>query len=428
MEWRAYPVLPDDDPRYAEFELGLRDGAARVLAYLAARRDDPEIDLAAATRLPIRVGTGLGREPTTAALSTLKARGLVGTTAVARDAPGRPPKGWVAAADAATLPWRVRATHATALLERAAELAGAFGVEPPDGWLDGVEPPTAPVDDAVPLEVGLNWTPNGLHAPLIAADALGVYDEHGLAVDLAAERGSGAALDALRSGRVDVAVVGAASLCRAERGAFLPLALLRRRSLALLYTTTERLGEPFVGVEQLRGRRLATTPDSEVGRLARLFLSRAGVLAETEVAVTDGEERERLLDGSADVATGMPVDAHELTAEGFEVSTLSVSDHFPVPGPALVTTSETAVERPDALARLLAGTVAGAAAARRDVGRVAALVADRSGEEPASERRRVESAVGRTAEPAPISDRGWGWQTADDWERIRAALEQEAPS
>jgi len=430
MHWREYPVLPEDDDLLAEFRLGLGDDAARVLAYLAGRRERPDIDPKEATRLTVRVGTGLGREATIEALSTLEDLGLVTTTTVSSDSGGRPPKGWTAAADADTLGRRLRRRHSRRLLERAGEVANYLGTSLPVEWPGPVDE-TVGVDDVdepvgvADLSVALNWVPNGLHAPLIAATDIGIYADHGLGVEFESARGSGAALERLRSGAVDLAVVGAASLCRAERGTFVPLALLYQRSMAVLYTTTGRLGEPFESVEQLRGRRLAVTPDSEVGRLARLFLAQAGVLEEVEIVPTSGEEREALERGDADVATGMPIDPHELAAAGHDVSSLSVADHFPVPGPALVTTGATAAP-PGTVTRFLMGTLAGTAAVQRDPGRAAASVAERSGDDVTSERWRLEHAIGRSADGRLLREHGWGWQTIEDWKRLDAALRQEA--
>lgn len=422
MRWREYPVIPDDDERLASFRYSLDEGAARALAYLAGRRDHPDIDPDAATRLAIRVGTGLGRDTAIDALSTLEARGLVETTTIGSDARGRPPKGWVVAGDPDALRWRLRATHAQELLTTSAAVATAFDTALPDDWPDEHAVPAGGGATADPLDLSLNWTPNGLHAPLVAADGFGRYDDHGLAVTLDAARGSGAAIDRLVAGKTDVAVAGAASLCLADDADLVPLALVHPRSLAVLYTTTERLGEPLDSVEQLRGRRLAVVADSEVGRLARLFLAQAGVLDDVEIVPTEGEERDALVDGRADVATGMPTDPHELDAAGHEVHTLAVADHFPVPGPALVTRADVARRCPDVLTRLLMGTVAGAATARREPDRTAELVAERSGESVGTERWRLDSAHERA--DALDTDHAWGRQTVAGWERLRAALEQ----
>lgn len=426
MRWREYPVLPDDDPRFTEFRLGLGDDAARVLAYLVGRRESDDVAPDEATRLAVRVGTGLGREPTIAALSTLEDAGLVTETTVSRDAGGRPPKGWVAAADADVLARRLRGWHGRRLLERAGEVAPRFGASLPAGWPEGIDPPTGPEGGDTGLTVALNWVPNGLHAPLLAAADSGAYADHGLDVELEAARGSGAALDRLDAGAADVAVVGAASLCRADRGRFVPLALLHRRSMAVLYTTAERLDGPLTSVEQLRGRRLAVTPDSEVGRLARLFLARAGVLDAVELVRTRGEERTALVRGEADVATGMVVDPHELEAAGHEVSSLSVADHFPVPGPALVTDTATATAEPGTVARFLMGTLAGTAAALQSPERAARNVAERSGEGVASERRRIEHTLAGSTDGRVFEAHGWGWQTNEGWARLDDALRQEA--
>lgn len=425
MRWREYPVLPEDDPRLEEFQLSLGSDAARVLAYLVGRRESSKITADEAPRLTIRVGTGLGRDATIAALSRLEDAGLVTATTVSRDAAGRPPKGWVVTAGPETLAWRLRRDHGRRLLERARAVAAHFGTPLPEDWLGGVELPEAGVEGRDHLAVTLNWVPNGLHAPLIAAADFGIYDAHGLDVEFESARGSGAAVDRLTDGAADVAIVGAASFCRAERQALVPLALLHQRSMAVLYTTTSRLGEPFTSVEQLRGCRLAVTPDSEVGRLARLFLAQAGVLEDVEIVPTAGEERDALERGDADVATGMPSDPRELEDAGRDVSSLSVADHFPVPGPALVTSQDVAMDAPGTVARFLMGTLGGAVAARGDPDRVATSVAAWSDDDVESERWRLDHALD-SADGGLVREHGWGWQTVEAWERLQAALRQEA--
>jgi ABC-type nitrate/sulfonate/bicarbonate transport system substrate-binding protein len=426
MHWREFPVLPADDALFEEFRAGADTTVARVLAYLVRRRTDPEVEPAEATRLAIRVGTGLGREPVIGALSTLCADGLVAETTVDRGRPGRPPKGWVAAHDRETTARLVRSHHGDRLLERADEVARHFEVDLPDTWLAAVDArDVTPVDDT-DLTVTLNWLPNGLHAPLVAAVEFGHYERVGLTVTLESARGSGAAAERLRTGRTDLALVGAASVCSAAPASFVPLAHLRRRSLAVLYTTAERAGTPFTSVEQVRGRRLAVTPDSEVGRLARLFLARTGVLDSVDIVAVSGEERTALARGDADVATGMPVDAHELSEAGFEVSSLAVADHFPVPGPALVTTADSLRADPVAIHRFLVGTVAGVTTAHQRPAETATRVAERSGNTVANERWRIDHARSRAAERGLEDEHGWGRQTVEAWERLQTALRQEA--
>ncbi|SEO90657.1 ABC-type nitrate/sulfonate/bicarbonate transport system, substrate-binding protein [Halogranum amylolyticum] len=419
MRWREYPVLPDGDARFEAFRTGLDDDAARVLAYLVGRRESDNVESNEATRLELRVGTGLGRDATIEALTTLETRDLVRCTTVARDSRGRPPKGWTTAADRETLSTRIRSHHSYRLCERADEVARRLGATPPSDWLDDVEPTVPASDTTAELTVVLNWVPNGLHAPLIAATDFA--ERNGVEITLESARGSGSALKQLRTGSADIAVVGAASFCRDAEESFVPLALLFQRSMAVLYTTTERLGEPFTTVEQLRGRRLAVSPDSEVSRLARLFLAQSRLLDDVEIVAVAGEEREALVDGDAAVATGMPIDVRELAAAGYDVSSLAVADHFPVPGPALVTTAAKLRREPATVLRFLMGTVAGATAARTHPERTARRVADRSDDDVASERWRIERVRDQS-----VGERGWGWQTLAAWERLEAALRSEA--
>ncbi|MFD1514170.1 ABC transporter substrate-binding protein [Halomarina rubra] len=425
MHWREFPVLPADETLFEGFRAGLDTRAARILAYLVRRRTDPEIETAEATRLSIRIGTELGREPTIAALSTLCANGLVEETTVDRERPGRPPKGWVAVHDSETTMRLVQSHHSYGLLEQADEVAKHFEVALPDAWFETVDPEDVTPVDRTSLTVALNWMPNGLHAPIIAAVESGHYERAGLDITLEPARGSGAATEHLRTGQADVALIGAASVCSAAPESFVPLAQLRQRSLAVLYTTTERLGAPFTSVEQVRGHRLAVTPDSEVGRLARLFLAHTGILDSVDIVAVSGEERTALARGDADVATGMPFDAYEFSEAGYEVSSLAVADHFPVPGPALVTTADTLQAGPKTMHRFLMATIAGVVTVHQQPEETAVQVATQSGDAVENERWRIDHAQSRAAERGVGRDHGWGRQTVEGWERLQVALRQE---
>jgi len=415
---REFPVLGDEDERAVEgFAAGLDREAARVLAYLVGREDSDRFSGEAASRLAVRVGVDLGRGRVSDVLSTLTDRGLITETTVESEAPGRPPKGWHADAGYDETLARVRALHSAALLDRAASVAATLG---DDVDVDVVTP--SPDRDAGVIDVGLNWEPNGLHAPLFA----GAYADHGVDVTLSGCRGSRAALSAVADGDVDVGLTGAATFLRADADGHdvIPLALYYQRAMVVLYTTRETFGGPLRSVEDVRGRRVAMPAGSETGALGRLFLSQAGVLDDVTAVRADGEERAALLDGDADVATGVFTDPLELEAAGHDVDSVLVADHFPVPGPAFVARRETLRDRPGTLRGFLEGAMAGWTAARLDPAAAVSDLGDRSDESAAVERHKLEQALDRFAGSDDVEKNGWGWHSAETWQRLRIALEQ----
>jgi ABC-type nitrate/sulfonate/bicarbonate transport system substrate-binding protein len=423
---REFPILGDEDAQTVEaFATGLDREAARVLAYLVGREESDRFSGEAASRLAVRVGVDLGRGRVSDVLGTLTDLGLVVETTVDSEAPGRPPKGWRADAGHDRTLTRVRALHADALLDQAATVASTLD---DDVGVDGsirADDTTAPRPsdrDAGHVEVGLNWEPNGLHAPLFA----GAYADHGVDVTLTGCRGSRAALSAVADGDVDVGLTGAATYLRAcTSGDVVPLALYYQRAMVTLYTTRSAFGGPLRSVEDVRGRRVAMPAGSETGALGRLFLAQAGVVDDVTVVRADGEEREALLDGDADVATGVFTDPLELEAAGHDVDSVLLADHFPVPGPAFVVRPETLRERPDALRGFLEGAMAGWTAARADPAAAVTALPDPVAAA-ADERRKLDGAFERFAGGDAVEKNGWGWHSSETWERLRVALEQAA--
>ncbi|MFB6102240.1 MAG: ABC transporter substrate-binding protein [Haloplanus sp.] len=419
MRVREFPVLGDEDEHAVEaFAAGLDREAARVLAYLVGRAESDRFSGEAASRLAVRVGVDLGRGRVSEVLATLTDLGLVAETTVDSDAPGRPPKGWRAAAGHDRTLSRVRSLHSEALLDQAATVASTLG---DDFDVDPTGTDAADRDGA-PVAVGLNWEPNGLHAPLFA----GSYRDHGVDVTLTGRRGSRAALSAVADGDVDVGLTGAATLLRAHAAGhdIVPLALYYQRAMVVLYTTRSAFGGPLRSVEDVRDRRIAMPAGSETGALSRLFLSQAGVVDDVTVVQADGEERQALLGGDADVATGVFTDPLELEAEGHDVDSVLVADHFPVPGPAFVVRRETLQERPAALRGFLEGTMAGWTAARTDPTAAIDAVVERNGEAPAAERRKLDQALDRFAGGDAVEKNGWGWHSVETWQRLQIALGQ----
>lgn len=419
MRTREFPVLGPEDDRFVDaLAVGLGRVEARVLAYLALRTED---ELGPASRLAVRVGTDLGRTRTGEALSTLEDAGLVRSTPIERDTSGRPRKGWEATAEQADLTAAVRRRHAGRLVDRARTVTNSVaGTDPTDA------DPAAVAFDGFEgaCRLVLNWTPNGFHGPLFLAAERDFYQ--GVDLTVRSARGSGQALKRVESGAADVGVVGSAVACQALAAGrpIAPVALLYQRAMTVLYTVRSVFGAELTSVEQLRGRSVAMPPGAETALLARLFLSQAGILDDIDVVEAGGEERDDLLDGGADVVTGMAADPPALAAEGYAVDSILVSEQFPVPGPALVAHADALADPPAALGGFLNGTMRGVVAATHDREAAAAAVAARSDDGVAAERRRLDVALDGFAQSDAVRAHGWGWQSTDDWQRLRMALEQ----
>jgi ABC-type nitrate/sulfonate/bicarbonate transport system substrate-binding protein len=416
VQVREFPVLGDEDERTVEaFAMGLDREAARVLAYLVGREGSDRFSGEVASRLAVRVGVDSGRGRVSDVLSTLTDLGLVEETTVDSEAPGRPPKGWRASADCDQTLARVRRLHAEALLEQAATVAATLG--------DDIDiDPTESTEQTHPIEVGLNWNPNGLHAPLFAS----TYTDHGVDVTFTGCRGSRAALSAVADGNVDIGLTGAATLLRGHAAGhdLVPLALYYQRAMVVLYTTRSAFDGPLRSVEDVRGRRVIMPDGSETGALGRLFLSQAGVVDDVTVVPAKGEERTALLNGGADVATGVFTDPLELEAEGHDVDSVLVADQFPVPGPALVVRRETLRDRPAALRGFLQGTMGGWTDATVDPEAAVEALDGRGDDPPAAERYKLEQALDRFTGGDAVETHGWGWHSQETWQRFRVALGQ----
>lgn len=416
LHTEAFPVLDDDEAALvADLAVGLADPTARVLAYLVARRDSDGVDAEFASKLDVRVGAGLGRSKIEAALSALEGRDVVERTTAEGQSRGRPTAEWAATGNAAETTARIRETHAAALLDRATRTADAFEVRDSRASTD--------LDSNV--RVGLNWAPNCFHAPLVAA-AAGPFADRGFDVSFTTCRGSRSALERLQSGDADVVVGGGATVvqAQAEGSPVVPLALLSQRAATTLYTTRDAFGAVFESVEQARGCRVAMPTGSETAALSRLLLSQAGVIEDVTVVESTGEERHELLEGDADVVTGMATDVHDLRREGYAVDSVLLSDHFPAYGPALVVRESTLRGDADRLSAFLEATMVGRRAVERDPATAAASLAEHSQRTVGDERRRLETVLERFVDSEATRKHGWGWHSVDGWRRLRTALEQ----
>jgi len=406
MRTEAFWVMDDDDESLAaDLGLGLGAEPARVLAYLLRREDDDRIEDPRARVIEIRLGTGLGRQPVIDALSALAEHGLVAESTLDSQQ-GRPPKAWSSEGTVETAMRR-------AYEERADRLVSALPTDAATG------PATDPSGE--PLRVGFNWLPNGLQVPFYAARAADTYEAARLDVEFVHHRGSQASLEAVATGAVDVGVVGAATLTSAiQRGVSIePLAVLYQRAMAVLYTTRAAFGGPLTESEQLRGRRIGLSPNTETRLLAEVFLSQAGVGDDVEIFEPDGEEAEALRSGRADVVAGSFSDPWRLD-DGADVETLAIAEQFPIYGPVLAV--DPGAVAPARLRRFLTATMLGWRAGRADPTPAAGRIAAESDADRDEVERTFRTALSSFADSKASRTEGWGVHREDDWERLRIAL------
>ena len=418
MYTREFPALNDDDKRFVDrLSVGLGRDVARVLAYLALGPEHPSAD-GPATRLEIRIGTEMSRGAVTDALTALERLDLVTSTSIRRHRRGRPPRAWTTNGD--VTPRRVYELHARNLLDQVSEVADTCGRTTGARRVDEVESDSG--SNPSRLRIGLNWRPNGLHAPLYVGAEGGYFADYDLGVELESNTGSSAALDALAAGDVDVALAGAATVVTVDPDGvrLVPLALLFGRAMAVLYTTRETFGESFERIEQLRDRRIGMLAGSETALLGRLLLSQVDTLSEAEIVELTDEEREALRSGAVDVVTGQVSDLQTLRDDGCTVDSLPVAEQFPLYGPTLVTTERILQERETDLHGFLTATMRGWIDAVERPGEAIKCVPV----DPATHER--ERAVFERAvdEFAGSDEHGWGWHNESGWIRLRTALAQ----
>lgn len=419
--WR----LDEEDYRAVErLAAGLGRKPARVLAYLslrADREDDP------ATGLEIRIGTDFNRKAVSDALERLEERDLIAATTVSDDSRGRPPKAWYPVAGFDTLTSRAYDEHAAALLRRADALHRGADVTDAEAAASSERDreTDADRDQEPPVTLWLNWRPNGLHVPFYTAKLGGHYDDRGVAVQFEHEKGSRRAVERVVDGDADVGLAGAGTVVRArETGEpICPLAVVYQRAMTVFYTVREAFGEPLERVDQFRDRQIGMPRHSETGLLGRLFLSQMDVRERVRFVETAGEERETLLSGDADIVTGSFADPRELEARGFTVDSILVADRFPIYGLVLIARPDALDDRRATLRRFLAGTIHGwVEARRRPDAAVEAIATDDAS--PSRVEWTFDRAVEEFSDGDAVRERGWGWQRADTWNRLRTALVQ----
>ncbi|WP_137291450.1 ABC transporter substrate-binding protein [Natronorubrum halophilum] len=410
-----------DDPLVDRIAAGIGRTPARLLAYLLLRA---EREAEPATTVHLQAGTRVNRTTISETVARLESRELVERRAVRESGSdgGRPRTAWRPTAGVEETIENTYGSHAEALLELAGTRRESDS-SGPRGRARDVE-----TESSSPVALVLNWRPNALHVPIYAARAAGWYDAFDVDVRIDHREGSRRALERVISGPADLAVVGAGTVVQARAAGepIVPVAVCYQRASTVLYTVRDAFGEPLERIDQLEGKRVGMPPDSETRLLGRLFLSQTGFDDDSRIVDTNGEERNALLDGDADVVTGSFADPTRLERQGRTVDALALTDHFPVYGPTIVVRERTLEDRPTALAGALAGTTGGWAEARRDPGPAAERIAAASDDPPDRIGRTFERAASTFGESDAVRERGWGWHRPDMWERLRTALEQGA--
>jgi NitT/TauT family transport system substrate-binding protein/putative hydroxymethylpyrimidine transport system substrate-binding protein len=251
----------------------------------------------------------------------------------------------------------------------AAVVAGAVGACAGDAQ---EEPGRAPR----PVTVGLDFTPNAVHAGVLAAAREGEDTERGVALEVQAPASSTDSLRLLESGRADLAIVDIHDLGLArERGEdVVGVGAIVQRPLAAVIATG--------GIERprdLEGARVGVTGLPSDDAVLRAIVQNGGGDPAAVDRVTIGFSAVRdLAAGNVDAATAFwNAEGVTLRERGIETTELRVDDFGAPPYPELVLAARagTVAREPETVEAVLGAVRAGTEAALADREAAAAEVA-----------------------------------------------------
>ena len=281
---------------------------------------------------------------------------------------------------------------ATALIAACAVLVGCGGA-------------AAPVGDARPVTLALDFTPNAVHAGIYGAIASGADHERGIGLRVREPASGPDGLKLLAAGRVDVAVLDIHDLGLArERGAdVVGVGALVQRPLAAVLATPE-VDRP----RELQGLRVGVTGLPSDDAVLRSVVADDGGDPDAVRRVTIGFSAVRdLAAGNVDAATAFwNAEGVALRESGFDATEFRVDDYGAPAYPELVLAArrETVAEEPELVEAVLGAVEAGTEAALDDPEPVVAEVAERSATDPELVRAQLD-AVAPALEPPVRLDR-----------------------
>jgi NitT/TauT family transport system substrate-binding protein/putative hydroxymethylpyrimidine transport system substrate-binding protein len=224
--------------------------------------------------------------------------------------------------------------------------------------------------------IAIDFTPNAVHAPIYAAERLGLDREQGIDLEVRGPGGSPDSLKLLLTGKVDMAVLDIHDLGLArEKGSdVVGVGALVERPLAAIITAPE-VRRP----RDLEGRRVGVSGlPSDPAVLRPVVESDGGDFDELRLVTIGFSAVPSLLSGKvAGVPAFWNVEGVLLEQRGFDPRIFRLEDHGapPYPEVVLVVSAETLAEHRELVERMLAAIAAGWRATLRDPDAAAADVA-----------------------------------------------------
>jgi NitT/TauT family transport system substrate-binding protein len=283
--------------------------------------------------------------------------------------------------------------------------------------------PAAAQAQKVNLLLDWGWIP--YHSVFLLAEERGFYREAGLDVKIEQGRGSATTAVVVGQGSFDIGHINVTNAAQAiAKGVPLKVvALYQHRSSASFIAIKDRL--ELKGPASLKGVKIGSTPGGSDGLSLAIFTKTNNMPRDTlNIVGLDGPaKRAALLNGTVDVVSG---DSHAFAAivrgNGKEPSLLLLSDYgVPLLGFGFVTNESFLKREPQAIKKFLAATKRGFEVAMADP-RAACVFIQAKVLVPGSVEQCVDYATGLFALSQSPKDANWGRQTAEQWEKLIAAL------
>ncbi len=304
---------------------------------------------------------------------------------------------------------------------------GGFGNDSePAGADDGSGDGSGDRPEVESVSLLLNWNVSALHAPYVAADENGFYEEEGFDdVEIESGDGSDFAANQAGLGNVEFAISSSDQLLNVNSRGLSPLAvgIVMQRNPNVVFASREQFGE-LTDAEQLDGATVGSGPGM-VRQMTRAFLDHHGVLESVEYVDTGFDTVQQLLGGEIDAAGGVFGDVVDAEHQGGEIDVLPIADAIPSYGHLVVTEEDFGDANPNTVRAFLRATARGAVWASQNPDEAIDLLVDAQPElEEVRENQADKWDVmhGEYMTSETVRENGWGFSAADPWERTHEVL------
>jgi NitT/TauT family transport system substrate-binding protein len=241
-------------------------------------------------------------------------------------------------------------------------------------------PLSAPAMAADKVVLMLNWYVYGEHAPFFYGKEKGLYAAKGIDLEIQEGRGSATTVQAVAAKTVMFGYADVPTMIKAAaKGApvISPGVLLQTSPMSVMAFTEKNINKP----EDLKGKKVATTPGDSLSQIWPLFLKKAG-LKESDMQILSGDAQTKLnavITGQADALLGYVMDQSMKIkdATGKSVHPILFADYgIHLVSSGIIAHQETLKDNADLVRRFMAATTEAVEAAEKDpAGAVKAVLA-----------------------------------------------------